>query len=130
MPVGIRRPNQFDGLCHLCGGFVRATSGFIDGQNSIGKWLIICSHCSGQPAPSPPRAPPKEQPTNGKPVDISVRLSFTDELRSVLKRWYRQASRRTHPDVPGGSTEKQSIVNDCYEILSEVFTEWDRRQQP
>jgi hypothetical protein len=38
------------------------------------------------------------------------------EMREIIGSWYRDACRRHHPDH-GGSNERQSVVNECYETL-------------
>jgi hypothetical protein len=35
--------NKYKGSCVVCGGFVRAQSGYI--QKNNGRWVVYCSNC-------------------------------------------------------------------------------------
>jgi hypothetical protein len=54
-----------------------------------------------------------QRPATSVDVD-SIRAG----LREVIKRWYRHASMRHHPDH-GGSNERQRVVNECYQELAD-----------
>ncbi len=54
----------------------------------------------------------------------SAKLIVAAEVRCLIKAWYGRMSKRLHPDA-GGSTAAQVAVNQCYQDLMKVFTEWE-----
>lgn len=48
-----------------------------------------------------------------------------DELRGVLKRWYRQLSLKFHPDR-GGTNEAAIVVNEAYRTLMQEIETWEK----
>ncbi len=50
------------------------------------------------------------------PKQLDVTQSVRSQMRETVKRWYRHASMRHHPDH-GGTDERQRVVNECYEDL-------------
>jgi plasmid maintenance system antidote protein VapI len=56
-------------------------------------------------------------------VDI---VKLRDDLRKLVKTWFREKSRKNHPDR-GGSNQAQAIVNECNKEFLEMIGRLDFR---
>lgn len=58
-----------------------------------------------------------------EPVDVDI-VKLRDTLRAMVGHWYREQSRKTHPDH-GGSTQAQAVINECREAFLEIIGRLD-----
>ena len=109
-----RATNKFAARCHQCKTWLEAGKGFLDGRDDAsGRFQVICAQCDALAV---------ERATT------PLRGELAAELRVVAKQWFRDMSRKVHPDM-GGSDQQQQIVNQCYEVLVEKINAWENQQQ-
>jgi hypothetical protein len=54
-----------------------------------------------------------------------TRSAFIEDVRKLVKSWYRSLSQKFHPDV-GGTEEAQKAANECYASFQELLNEWEK----
>jgi len=114
MLTATRATNKYGTRCHQCQAWLEVGKGFLDGRDdTTGKFQVICGQCDAlgvQRATTP------------------LRGELAAEFRVVAKQWFRDLSRKSHPDM-GGTVEKQQIVNEAYNLFLEKLAAWENQQQ-
>jgi len=63
-----------------------------------------------------------------KDVASVTSRGLSDGLRKAVKAWYLTLSRRYHPDLGGGTSEQQAVVNACYTELIQILDKWEGKK--
>lgn len=80
-------------------------------------YLFWClDHCTSM---SPSLRKAIERHLNYEPLPING-AALDDDVRNLVRAWYRDLAKRWHPDN-GGSTDAMKAINDAHDLLRKIL---------